>query len=248
MPRPLHKNKVIITLYNVCSVHRGMFSTSGVFITLGDIMSALGGVQYIGGYHEYIGGIKWVHWGMFSTSGDTMNTSGDIQYVEGYHKYIRGISWVHKGDIMSTLGDVQYIGVFNRNQKVFTNFLPHVYHDIPRCTEHSPMYSWYPPDVLMVSPMYWTSPNVLMISPTCIMISPDVRMISPNDSWYPLNVPMVSPQFTEHPWCTEHPPMYWTHIIQGDYRVEQSSITPIALFWLKIGRCRDSNWLNRNQA
>ena len=32
------------TLYNVCSVHRGMFSTSG-------------GVQYIGGYHEYIGGI-----------------------------------------------------------------------------------------------------------------------------------------------------------------------------------------------
>ena len=41
----------VFTLYNVCSVHRGMFSTSG-------------GVQYIGGitmstsggYHEYIGG------------------------------------------------------------------------------------------------------------------------------------------------------------------------------------------------
>ena len=33
------------TLYNVCSVHRGIFSTSG-------------GVQYIGGYHEYIGGIS----------------------------------------------------------------------------------------------------------------------------------------------------------------------------------------------
>ena len=33
------------TLYNVCSVHRGMFSTPG-------------GVQYIGGYHEYIGGIS----------------------------------------------------------------------------------------------------------------------------------------------------------------------------------------------
>ena len=30
------------TLYNVCSVHRGMFSTSGVFSTSGD-------VQYIGG-------------------------------------------------------------------------------------------------------------------------------------------------------------------------------------------------------
>ena len=34
----------VITLYNVCSVHRGMFNTSG-------------GVQYIEGYHEYIGGI-----------------------------------------------------------------------------------------------------------------------------------------------------------------------------------------------
>ena len=32
-----------------CSVHRGMFSTSGDF-------SASGGVQYIGEYHEYIGG------------------------------------------------------------------------------------------------------------------------------------------------------------------------------------------------
>ena len=39
--------------------YMGMFSTSG-------------GVQYIGGYHEYIGGISWVHRGMFSTSGDIM--------------------------------------------------------------------------------------------------------------------------------------------------------------------------------
>ena len=38
------------TLYNVCSVHWGMFST-------------LGGVQYIGGYHEYIGGCS-VHRGI----------------------------------------------------------------------------------------------------------------------------------------------------------------------------------------
>ena len=41
----------IVTLYNVCSVHRGMFSTSGVFSTSGDTMSTLEG------YHEYIGGI-----------------------------------------------------------------------------------------------------------------------------------------------------------------------------------------------
>ena len=40
-------NHALITLYNVYSVHRGMFST-------------LGGVQYIGGYHEYIGGVQYI--------------------------------------------------------------------------------------------------------------------------------------------------------------------------------------------
>ena len=35
---------------------------------------------------------------------------------------------------------------------------------------------------------------------------------------------------------------------QCDYRVVQSSFTPIALFWLEIGRCRGRNWLNGNQA
>ena len=30
--------------------------------------------------------------------------------------------------------------------------------------------------------------------------------------------------------------------------VEQSSFPLIALFWLKIGRCRGRNWLNGNQA
>ena len=44
-----------------------------------DIMSTLGDVQDIGGYHEYIGGIQ-VHWGMFSTSGV-------------YHDACGGASW-----------------------------------------------------------------------------------------------------------------------------------------------------------
>ena len=84
---------VINTLYNVHSVHRGMFSTSGgvqyiggCSVHRGDIMSTSGDVQYIGGYHdtcggyhEYIGGCL-VHWG------DTMSTSG------GYHEYIGEIS------------------------------------------------------------------------------------------------------------------------------------------------------------
>ena len=131
-----------------------------------------------GGYHEYIGGIPWVH------LGDIMSTSGDIMmHVGGYHEYIgrcsvhrgiswvhRGVSWVHRGNIRSTsgisrlhrgyhdyIGDVQYIGVFNSNWKVFTRLLPHIHLDIPRCTETPrcthhipPLYSWYTPDVLNI--------------------------------------------------------------------------------------------------
>ena len=53
-------------------------------------MSTSGGVQYIGGYHEYIGGCS-VH------QRDTMITSG------GYHEYIGGCS-VHR-DIIIHVGD-----------------------------------------------------------------------------------------------------------------------------------------------
>ena len=64
------------TLYNVCSVHRGMFSTSG-------------GVQYIGGCSVHRGdamstsGDIMSTSGVFSTSEDTMSTSGDVQYIGG---------------------------------------------------------------------------------------------------------------------------------------------------------------------
>ena len=73
---------------------------------------------------------------------DIMSTSG------GYHEYIGGISWVRRGDMMMHVGDRyhEYIGIFNINQRLFMNLLPHMNHDI------SPMYSRYPSDVLMVSP------------------------------------------------------------------------------------------------
>ena len=78
------------------SVHRGCSLHQGVFSTLGEYHEYIGGVKYIGGYHEGIG------------EGDIMNTLGDIM--------------MHVGDTISTLGDVQYvrgyheyIGVFNRN-------------------------------------------------------------------------------------------------------------------------------------
>ena len=68
----LFKENFIITLYNVCSVHRGMFSTLGgaqyigwcsvhrgdIMSTLGDIMSTLGMFSTSGGYHDECGGIQ----------------------------------------------------------------------------------------------------------------------------------------------------------------------------------------------
>ena len=43
----------ILTLYNVCAVPWGVFSTVGdIMSTVGDIMST------VGGYHEYRGGIS----------------------------------------------------------------------------------------------------------------------------------------------------------------------------------------------
>ena len=62
------------TLYNVCSVHQGMFSTWR-------------GVQYIGGYHETLGDTMstlGIHWGdIMMHVGDIMSISGDFQYIGG---------------------------------------------------------------------------------------------------------------------------------------------------------------------
>ena len=66
-------------------------------MSVGDIMSTLGGVQYTGGYHEYTGGVQY-------TGGVIMSTPG------GYQDACGGLSWVHRGclvhrrDTMSTLG------------------------------------------------------------------------------------------------------------------------------------------------
>ena len=38
------------------------------------------------------------------------------------------------------------------------------------------------------------------------------------------------------------------HKNRSDYVVEQSSFPLIALFWLKIGRCRGRNWRDGNKA
>ena len=65
----------VSTLYNVRSVHRRMFSTSG-------------GVQYIGGYHEYIGGYHEYIGGCSVHRGDIMMNVG------GYHEYIGDVQYI----------------------------------------------------------------------------------------------------------------------------------------------------------
>ena len=192
------------TLYNVCSVHRGMFSTSGGYHEyIGGYHEYTGSVQYIGGYHDACGGyheyivgcsvhwripwvhrrISWVHWGMFSTSGDIM---------------------MHVGEQVD-----KNLSIFIENPNVLN--IPRCTHDIPRCTHGThgipPMY-WTSPDVLMVSPtcimispMYWTSPDVLMISPLCTYGSPPMYWTSPMYSWYP-------PMYWTPPMYSWYPPMY----------------------------------------
>ena len=187
-------------------VHRGMFSTSGdimilmwghIMINVGDTMSTSGDVQYIGGYHEYIGGISWVHRGIsWVHRGDIMSTSG------GYHEYIGGCSVpefsIEIERILSSCSPTCIMipsDVLNI-PRCTSGYPPDVLMVTLRCTEHPPMYSWYPPH------SSWYPPDVLNI-PRC------THDIPPMYSWYP-------PDVLNTPRCTEYPPMYWTHIIQGD--------------------------------
>ena len=182
-----------------CSVHRGdTMSTSGdvqyiggCSVHRGDIMSTSGGYHdTCGGYHEYmgdvqyIGGIPWVH------RGDIMSTSG------GYHEYIGGCS-VHRGMFSTSEFSIEI-------ERILSSCSPTCIMISLRCTEHPPMYSWYPPTFIMISPrctehppMYsWYPPDVLMVSPRCTHGIPPMYWTPPDV----LNIPR----------CTEHPPMYWT--------------------------------------
>ena len=80
--------------------------------TLGDIKSTSRG------YHEYIGGCS-VHWGMFSTSGFSI----EIERI-----------------LSSCSPDVLMISL-----DVLIAWYPSDVLNILQCTEHPPMYSWYPP-------------------------------------------------------------------------------------------------------
>ena len=107
------------------------------------------------------------------------------------------------------------------------------------------MYSWYPPNVLMVSPnvlnipqcthcippMYWTFPDVLMIPMSTSYSSYIVHVLNLSRCTHDTDEYPPPPRCTHSIppmywtsldvlmvslWCTKHPPMYWIHIIQGD--------------------------------
>ena len=152
--------------------------------------------MHVGGYNEYIGGCS-VHW--------------------GYHEYIRGISWAHWGmfstsrDIMMHVGEQVHksLSISIENPDVL-NIL-RCTHDIPQCTEHLSMYSWYPRCT-------HGTPNVLMISP-------DVLNIPPMYSWYP-------PHVSWYPQCTEHPPMYsWYPSMYSWYPPDVLLVSPPMYSW-----------------
>ena len=56
----------------MCAVPWEVLSTVGVFSTVGDILSTVGGVQYRGGCHDKCGGY--------------LEYRGGVQYRGGYHE------------------------------------------------------------------------------------------------------------------------------------------------------------------
>ena len=160
---------------------------------------------------QYMGGCS-VHGGMFSTWRDVQYMEGcsvrrGVTWVQrGYHEFFggcsvhRGMPWVHRGDIISTSWDVQYIGGY------------HEY--IGGCSVHRE-------DIMMhVGDTISTLGDVQYIGGYHEYIGGYHEYIGgfqyklkgfhhlapPHASWYLPDVLMI---------CTEHPPMYWIHIIQG---------------------------------
>ena len=70
----------------MCAVPWGVLSTVGVFSTVGDILSTMGG------YLEYHGGCS-VPWGdIMINVGGYFEYRGGVQYHGGYHEYRGGLS------------------------------------------------------------------------------------------------------------------------------------------------------------
>ena len=145
-----------------------------------------------------------------------------VQYTGGYS--------VHWGNIMSTLGDVQYTGVFSTLGS---------YHD--KCGEGHCENNW----IGVETPVYWTSPGVLKISPTLIIVPLHcTHGIPPVYSWYTSSVLMISPTVLNTPCVFMEPPIYCTHpSLLHTSAVLHKHYTG---WYIKCKKFRTKNWRQKN--
>ena len=68
--------KKVLTLHNICAIHRGCAAQWWMFSTPGDVQCTGGYHEYSGGYHEYTGECS-VHWGNHEYTGGIMSTLGE---------------------------------------------------------------------------------------------------------------------------------------------------------------------------
>ena len=132
----------------------------------------IGGVSTLGGYHEYIRGISWVH------QGDILSTSGDIQYIGGlswfmwggggggYHEYIRNVQCIQVFDINRSLLSISILMIYLWCTEHCLQWYPSNVLSISWCTEDIPPMYWTPSWCTEHLQMYWTPLDVLSI-PRC---------------------------------------------------------------------------------
>ena len=153
--------RIRTTLHNVRAVHREVCSTTG-------------DVQYTGRYHECSGGYREytggggvsVHWGdIMSMLGDIMINVGEGHWENNCICMETPVHWTSPGVLMIS--------------PTLIMAAPSVLMVSLQCTEHPPVYSWYPhctehPCVLMISPSVLRPPGVLNDIPRCTQCYPPV--------------------------------------------------------------------------
>ena len=105
-------------------VHQG-----DIMMLVGEITSTSSDVQYIRGYHEYIGVFS-MNWKAFSIL--LLHMNHDIPQC------------------------TEYLLMYSWYPLMYSRYSPNVLIVSLRCTEQTPMYSWYPPMHSWYPPMYWT--------------------------------------------------------------------------------------------
>ena len=136
-----------ITLYNVCSVHRGIPR-----VHRGIISTSEEHHEYIGGCSLYQRDTMCTSGGYHDTCGGIMSTLGDVQYIRGclvhrsLQQKLKGFYQVCSPTCIMIPSDVLNIPRCTHDIPLMYSFYPSDVLNIPRCT------SWYPPTFIMISP------------------------------------------------------------------------------------------------